>query len=386
MALRLSIPRLTSRSSKHDRQDSAIEIQVNSVTGSMDSLVVSTPALELPSPVPPAKISPSHKLLGRRHIKPHPKTLHELVSSAYQTTCSLMLRRGILSRGTNLIVTDPAVVDMLLMCISSVGYSRNYLKLELLPGCPVTEDNVKTVVDSLPRLSTLSLRITTSPTSTNSSTSTLPSPTSALSNLPGDQKNLLNWVMKSSFAHLGSLTAATNANIAFPSLERLGVKIFVVTQQPPNKELLFRCHSIKHSPFPVFHGTHPSRLPLILSQGLKNMSATPYQSNGRAMGKGVYLAADASTSLCYSFGANGWPNSAFHNPSMYGSNQNMRILLGCELAGYERGKGTYVVRDEGKVVVRFVFLVPGNCTGEPGYEVQQELEGVLGRLRGMRGG
>jgi hypothetical protein len=96
------------------------------------------------------------------------------------------------------------------------------------------------------------------------------------------------------------------------------------------------------------------------------------------MGRGIYLAQDAGTSLCYSYRVNGWKHTGFFG--------QMRVLLGCELAGHVRGNGTYVVRDSGMVVVRFVFLMPGNAGAFPDNpNMVAELERIYGVLRGVGG-
>ncbi|KAF2270832.1 hypothetical protein CC78DRAFT_573188 [Lojkania enalia] len=383
MSLRISIPGISRKSSRH-KEDSGINVRVRPLKETLDeSLMIST--IELPNPGPPPRISPTHKLLKKCHVTRHPKTLHELVNSVCQATCAMILRRSTLSSGTNLLVTDPVVVDLLLTCVSSLdyGYSRGFTSIELLPNCPLAEGKIKGIVNSLPALSTFSLDKTFStPTSSNTSTSTLSS-TILSTSLQSNHRTLLTWLLKSPFAHLSSITPTSNTALSFPILKSMGVIPLLVTQQPPNKELLFKYHCKFRAPLAVFHGTHPSRLPLILSQGLRNMSGTRYQSNGRAMGKGIYLAEDATTSICYSYGADGWKNSQWAPQG--GGNANVRVLLGCELAAQEKGLGTYVIPDEGRVIVRFVFVVPAGVAGEFGAAVGRELVGALEALRTMTG-
>ncbi|KAF2738361.1 hypothetical protein EJ04DRAFT_560671 [Polyplosphaeria fusca] len=371
-------------SSKDSRQDSAISIQITPLSAAEQD-GCATARIELPSPSPPARISPSHRLVKRCHVERHQKTLHELVGSACQTTCSMILRRSILSSGSNLLFTDPAAVDLLLLCVNSARNERGYgkrrlLSLNLLPGCPLSNDKIREVCDGLPELCTFAL-VPRTAGSTGGTANAVPK--KALAVLADNHRTLLKWLLKSSFAHLASLTPISHLSLCFPSLTSVGIGVFVVTRQPPNKESLFKRHSRHVAPFTVFHGTHPSRLPLILSQGLKNMSGTRYMSNGRAMGQGIYLASDAATSLCYSYGAGGWRNSQWRIDGA--ENCNVKVLLGCELVGEERGKRTYVVPDEGRVVVRFVFVVPGGGAAEPGYQIQGELEEACRVLREMRG-
>ncbi|KAF2192327.1 hypothetical protein K469DRAFT_745801 [Zopfia rhizophila CBS 207.26] len=376
MAFSLRLTSLSTRKTESTRQDSIIDLKLWSGKDPKQNFLVSI--VELPNPQSPACISPHRKLLKKCYITHHPKSLHELVSSACQATCFMILQRSTLSSGTNLIVTDPAVVDLLLTCVNSVITKR---WMRLLPGCPFTDHKIKETISGLPALSTFSTK-SVPPTSTYSATPTSPwTRPDPLSSVSDNERSLLTWLLESPFSNLASVTASSHPLIHLPSLDYLGIKTFIPTQQPSNKESLFAHHCRRIPslpPFPVFHGTHPSRLPLILSQGLKNMSGTRYQTNGRSNGKGIYLAEDASTSLYYSFGVSAWKGSEYREGKA-------RVLLCCELAGHKRGKRTYVVPDEGKVIVRFVLLVPASCTVDPGPEVRQDLERAFRVLRGMRG-
>lgn len=409
----------SSATTRHDRQDSAISAIEVRTDISMASGEVTIEAFELPRPAEPGRLSPHRRLLRKCHIKQHPKTLHELVSSACQATCSFILRRSKLSIGENLLVTDPAVVDLLLTCISSVDYNRRFTGLNLLPGCPVSNLRVRTVINKLPALSSLGTPPTSPGSETTSTTSTssttLPAPADLIVTLSFAHQRLLNWLLQSPFCILSSVTPE-HPKFSFPSITSPSnplhagcIQAFVVTKQPANKEALFSYHAGKQATIPVFHGTHPSRLPLILSQGLKNMSGTRYQSNGKAMGRGIYLATDVETSFSYAHPAVKWKSSdIFNGPLMlgstdtigYGSSANryfgrqtvytehdknrVKVLLGCELAGEQRGKYTYVIPDEGKVVVRFVFLISGGIR-DLSRDIMRDLETAIGVLREMRG-
>jgi hypothetical protein len=166
--------------------------------------------------------------------------------------------------------------------------------------------------------------------------------------------------------------------------------------------------------FAVYHGTCPSRLPSILSKGLKIMSRTRYQRNGRVDGSGIYLCTDPLISLQYSTPACVFPASEFNSlgpepvpgtrsyycgGGWYGGEWNaeglgkIRILLVCELAGLERGteagEKVYVVKDEGIVAVRLVLVLTRQSTGseyemERWMHVKKEVERVVGALRATR--
>jgi hypothetical protein len=99
----------------------------------------------------------------------------------------------------------------------------------------------------------------------------------------------------------------------------------------------------------VFHGTPAARLFKVLTEGLKNMSNTPFMAHGASHGSGIYLADEPGVSQGYS-GSTGvtWKNSAW---------TGRQVLLGCELAGH-RPTSYHVIPDEGRVLVRYVFLCP----------------------------
>lgn len=96
------------------------------------------------------------------------------------------------------------------------------------------------------------------------------------------------------------------------------------------------------------------------------------------MGKGIYLAKEADTSLSYCYGAEAWMGSVYQG-------SNVRVLLGCELAGEDVHKYTHVIQDEEKVVVRFVFLLERCDMKEMGRGIVDDLAKVLRVLREMRG-
>ncbi|KAJ4188738.1 hypothetical protein NW755_006227 [Fusarium falciforme] len=129
---------------------------------------------------------------------------------------------------------------------------------------------------------------------------------------------------------------------------------------------------------PVFHGTSISRLYLILSAGLKNVSNTPLMRHGAASGPGIYCGDEQATSLGYSQAiGNSWSNSAI--------DQQMRVMLGCELAKYPTANTpTHVVQDETRVLVRYVFLLPANYHTPPRRHVVPAMSTAFAMLRSGR--
>ncbi|KAF2788133.1 hypothetical protein K505DRAFT_329156 [Melanomma pulvis-pyrius CBS 109.77] len=413
MATHLSVPGPVTILKTHNREDSAVEVNADDLRDLYDD-IASIIEFSEPSPTPPTPIErtetplplpleqhqpesqtpkPSlveqvprssssdqtthaEELVKQSQDAKQSKTLNALVSSAYQATRSIILRRSGPSPEANILVTDPAAVDMLLTCIGTVGLSRRkILRLNLLPGCPVSHTKIRKVIDGLPALSSLA------PVPKDGVPDS--SKRDPLRNLPRKHRAFLRWLLHSPFIPLASITPSATPHLILPSLSPLHIQAFTITRQPSNKESLFLNHSATHSPFPVFHGTCPSRIPLILAQGLRNMSGTRYQSNGTAMGKGIYLAADPQTSLYYSNTTYAWGRS--QNWASGGAKGAVKVLLACELAGEARGESLYVVKDEGKVVVRCVFLIPGSLGGEGLYGLSLELEKLYKVLRDGRG-
>jgi hypothetical protein len=124
----------------------------------------------------------------------------------------------------------------------------------------------------------------------------------------------------------------------------------------------------------VFHGTQPSRLFRILTEGLKVMSNTPFMLVGAANGPGIYCGEDQATSLGF-VGSTGksWRNSTLGN---------MSLMLGCELAATGPPSQWYhVVKDENSLRVRYVFLLPPSYQPPPRHHVEPAMNIVLANLR-----
>ena len=130
---------------------------------------------------------------------------------------------------------------------------------------------------------------------------------------------------------------------------------FLVVNSSHERELLFtKVSSNLANSGAVFHGTHASRLFMVLVEGLKIMSHTPYMVNGMALGAGIYCGDDQVSALGYAgFTGQSWRHSALGN---------MRIMLGCELADYSAplSGSFHCITEENRLLVRYVFLVPQN--------------------------
>jgi hypothetical protein len=125
---------------------------------------------------------------------------------------------------------------------------------------------------------------------------------------------------------------------------------------------------------PVFHGTNASRLLPILIDGLKVMSGGPGQIHGSAIGSGIYCGDDPGTSWGYSgqIGQN-WKGSTIGG---------LKIMLGCELAGYTAAvNNIHVVNPQERVLVRYVFLLPTTFQCPPRRHVDQALSTAFSQIR-----
>lgn len=232
------------------------------------------------------------------------------------------------------IKTDTFAVDLLL---SSVYAAAMTGRPELLPGCPVgSDEDIKTIMNTLPTLAVMSHAV-------------------HLSTVLGKYHVLAPKLVSWTCLHFrGFITTATGV-CKVPNLPA-GTHQFVLANASPKLESTFLYRIPKSEPKTtiLFHGTTLDRLPAILAQGLRIYSGTSLQRIGAAHGKGIYLAEEPMTSMTYSQMALSWPNSGL---------SNMRLLLGCEVAG--KGKpvspGIHLITDEQSVMVRYIFLFPNNA-------------------------
>ncbi|KAH7392855.1 hypothetical protein BKA66DRAFT_457050 [Pyrenochaeta sp. MPI-SDFR-AT-0127] len=225
--------------------------------------------------------------------------------------------------------TDTFAVDMLLTSVYAAAMSN---KPELLPGCPIIGNEVvKGILNSLPSLTVLSHAKNLS---------------AVLKSYHQDAEKLISWAC----VHFRGYLATATGLSKIPNLPA-GTHQFLLVNASPKLESDFISRLPKHNPKTrvLFHGTSLDRLPAILAQGLKVCSGTSLQRTGAAHGKGIYMAEDPATSFSYAPASLSWRNSSL---------PNMRLILGCEVAGNGRSlsSGIHVITDEKTVMVRYVFL------------------------------
>jgi hypothetical protein len=231
--------------------------------------------------------------------------------------------------------TDIYAVDLMLTSVYAAAMSG---RCELLPRCPIYNiETVKAVLNSLPSLTLISHAVNLS---------------AVLKSYHNDAEKLISWAC---IQHRGYITTATGL-CKIPTLPT-GTHQFILANASPRLESAY----ISKFPKPsaktsvLFHGTTFDRLPAILAQGLRVCSGTSLQRTGAAYGQGIYLAEEPSLSLTYAPATTSWRNSGL---------PNMRLLLGCEVVGGEKGvkKGIHVITDEASVMVRYIFLLTNNAT------------------------
>lgn len=110
------------------------------------------------------------------------------------------------------------------------------------------------------------------------------------------------------------------------------------------------------------------------------------------MGSGIYLAKEAQTSLSYAYAIDPWKGSRFRAPVPPQKSEaalpwsQAKILLGCEVVipVEKQDAGVIVEKDEGRVVVRFLWVLPGDCYAmDRGFE--REVQEAMVALMKMRG-
>ena len=251
-------------------------------------------------------------------------------STTCDKPCSISLRGSSLDVRLADLRIDPSVVDLLLATV----YATSSSNLNLLPECPVPRAHLANVLWRIPAVLTLQGAIDL---------------TTAIKPLGPQVEALLSWVCT---RYRGFLTSAVD-HLRVPAMP--SVHQFLLASAAPELERTFAQHFSQGGSTSrvVFHGTTLDRVYPILCEGLKVLSNSPLMRNAAAHGRGVYLADEPSTSWGYTTNSGpGWAASSFHN---------FRVLLGCELAGAATSRnGIYVLADESRVMVRYVFLCPAN--------------------------
>lgn len=233
------------------------------------------------------------------------------------------------------LLADPPVLDFLLACVYSAAADTT--ALDLLPECPVPKTSIRGVIDSFP------------PLPEDASAASLLSKIRGSDSQASSRVALLSWLGTQFRGFM--LTAPESARVPLMP----GVHQFLMFNSAPEREALFASRlttgstSTAATSGVAFHGTQAARLFKVLTEGLKNMSNTPFMAHGASHGSGIYLADEPAMSLGYS-GSTGitWNNSAW---------TGRQVLLGCELAGHTP-TSYHVIPDEGRVLIRYVFLCP----------------------------
>ncbi|KAI9769803.1 MAG: hypothetical protein M1840_003797 [Geoglossum simile] len=272
--------------------------------------------------------------------------------------CTTKLRKAPLEVRLHNLLVDPRSIDLLLCCVYEAAADQS--NLDLLPGCPVQKANIRAVIDSLPPLASLQ-------TATN-----LKAAIRGHDMYGPDRERLLSWLC---LAFRGFMMTAPDG-FRVPSMPN--TQQFLMLNSNHERERLFKEQAGPLGSGVVFHGTHVSRLFLVLTEGLKVMSNTAFMINGAAFGAGIYCGNDQSGSLGY-MGVLGqsWSNSELGN---------MRIMLGCELAAYTPPPtNSVVVTDENKLLVRYIFLLPHGYQAPPRHHVEPAMMASIAKLRsGLR--
>jgi hypothetical protein len=230
--------------------------------------------------------------------------------------------------------TDLYVVDLMLTSVHAAAMSG---RTELLPACPIRDfETIKYILSCLPKLTLVRDAVNIS---------------AVLASYHEDAETFISWAC---VHHRGYIATAAGLS-KIPTMPK-GTHQFVLANASPKQESDFVSKiTSKTKTTALFHGTTFDRLPAILAQGLRVCSGTSLQRTGAAHGKGIYMAEEPHTSLIYSAPSTSWRNSGL---------ANMRLLLGCEViagAGRNPTSTIHVITDELSVIVRYMFLLPGEA-------------------------
>ena len=266
---------------------------------------------------------------------------------------------------------DPPVMDLLLSMVYATGSTG---KLELLKKCPTS--NASTLVSILDR----SMQVPSLATTLDHCLNIFGHNMSLVpliaqfsdGNLSEIFANILLWVCLS---YRGFLVSATD-RLRIPSF---GSNQFLLANAAPELEIAFS----RHVPLPqsesqiLFHGTSLDRLHAILCQGLQVQSGTHLQRHGAVHGAGIYMADEPSVAWGYATAfTGGWKSSKL---------KNMKLLLGCELAGPKPEAaftGVYVITDATRLAVRYIFLLESQARMPAAKDVRIPMKSVFQSLRG----
>ena len=264
---------------------------------------------------------------------------------------------------------DPPVMDLLLSMVRATASTG---KLNLLTNCPVAP-TVVSMVDALPETPTLAKHLK-SCLNVHGNDFRLAQALVGYCTKSFDAASLALGLLWACISYRGFLVSATGPQ-RIPSF---GSNQFLVANTAPDLELAFS----RHMPTPqstsqiLFHGTSLDRLHPILCQSLREQSGTALQRHGAYHGDGIYMADEPSLAWRYAAAnSGGWKSSKL---------KNMKLLLGCELAGPKPQaphSGEYVITDAAKLAVRYIFLLKSTARMPAAKDVRLPMASVFQSLR-----
>jgi hypothetical protein len=133
---------------------------------------------------------------------------------------------------------------------------------------------------------------------------------------------------------------------------------FVLVNNSPEKETIFKKNRKKYKSVYAFHGSHLKNWHAIVRNGLLNMTGTGGEKNGHAYGSGIYFAPNASVSFGYMNWSTGWKNSVMG--SQLGCLSMSEICLHDDLKG--QPNPYYVVANDTLISIRFLYIYPTNSS------------------------
>lgn len=248
--------------------------------------------------------------------------------------CVKVFARSRLAIRLSDIQDDTLAVDAILTLVYAAAASN---KPELLPGCPIADlQTVKQILNLMPAVSQLK----------NVSDLSV-----VFKSRHAQTEELLSWALNS---HRGFFTSASG-HLRIPGMA--GAHQFIMASVAPELEAAFAAQVVLNGGTTrvVFHATSLDRVFSILTQGLQIHSNSSLQRTGAYYGRGIYVAEEPSTASGY---------FAAHNAAAMwsaGTLKNVRVLLGCELAGsgtVPANTKIHVVTNPSQLIVRHVFLMP----------------------------
>lgn len=267
---------------------------------------------------------------------------------------------------------DPPVIDLLLSIVYATAATGT---LDLLTNCPTTDASaVIRTLDDLPVISKLAQHLK-SCLNVQGNDFRLAEALTGYCTQSSNSVLLASGLLWVCTSYRGYLVSATGPQ-RIPSF---GNKQFLLANAAPDLEVAFS----RHMPAPqspsqiLFHGTSLDRLHAILCQGLRVQSGTPLQRHGAYHGAGIYMADEPSVAWGYATASTGgWTSSEL---------KDMKLLLGCELAGVKPqaayNSGIYVITDATRLAVRYIFLLAGGAMMPAAKDVRPPMASVFHTLR-----